>query len=107
MAEDNAPPIRFDDSAVMVALRNHWGARSNRHFHIAAQPGSFSVQGMDIASPPRPDPEDLLPTLVTQTLTIRERDTDDGMLIQAVTIPWREILKLIEGNPNLIYQIDP
>ena len=29
------------------------------------------------------------------------------MLIQAVTIPWKEILKLIKDDPNLIYQIDP
>ena len=31
-----------------------------------------------------------------QTLIISETETADGMLIQAVTIPWKEILKLIK-----------
>ena len=109
MAEDDAPPIRFDDSAVMAALGKHWGAQSNRHLHMMAQPGSYSVQGMDAAWNPTtvPDPKDLLPTLVMQTLIISETKTADGMLIQAVTIPWKEIHKLIKDDPNLIYKIDP
>ena len=51
--------------------RSTGGAQRSRHFHMVAQTGSYSVQGMDIVSPPSlPDPKDLLPTLETQTLII-------------------------------------
>ena len=44
---------------------------------------------------------------VMQTLIIQESKSAEGRVIQAVTIPWKEILKLINGDPHLIYQIDP
>jgi len=99
MSEDNRPVVPTD--MAIEALIKHWGARSTGHVHSAA-----AVAGVAITSPP-PDPQDLLPTLVMQTLIISETKTADGMLIQAVTIPWKEILKLIKDDPNLIYKIDP
>src|SRR4051812_12544784 len=107
VAEDNAPPIRFDDSAVMAALQKHWGAQRNRHFHMAAQPGSFSVHGMDaeLSVTPVPDPKDLLPTLVMQTLILPESKDTEGLLIRDITIAWWEIVKLIIQDPTLMYEI--
>ena len=112
MSEDNRPVVHTD--MAIEALIKHWGARSTGHVHSATASGTvifspLAVAGEAITSPPPPppDPQDLLPTLVMQTLIISETKTADGMLIQAVTIPWKEILKLIKDDPNLIYQIDP
>jgi hypothetical protein len=76
MAEENVPATPFDDSAVMAALGKHW-VNQTRHLHMAAQPGSYSVQGIDIVSPPpAPDPRDLFPTLVVKTLIVPEGKDD-------------------------------
>ena len=54
-----------------------------------------------------PDPSDLLPTLLTQTLIIPESKTAEGILIASIADPWRKIRKLITEDPSLIYQMDP
>jgi len=54
-----------------------------------------------------PDPKDLLPTLLTQTLIIPESKTAEGVLIASIALPWRKILKLIMEDPSLMYQMDP
>jgi len=109
MSEDNRPIVPTD--MAIEALIKHWGARSTGRVHIAEASAAVTfaplgVAGQAITSPP-PDPQDLLPTLVMQTLIISESKTTEGMLIQAVTIPWKEILKIITNDPNAIYQIDP
>lgn len=53
-----------------------------------------------------PLPENL-PVVTTKAgLITGSRDTE-GLLVQAVAIPWFEILKIIRQNPNAIYHIDP
>ena len=78
MSEDNRPVVPTD--MAIEALIKHWGARSTGHVHSAA-----AVAGVVITSPPPPppDPQDLLPTLVMQTLIISETrnrrwDVDSG-----------------------------
>jgi restriction system protein len=39
-------------------------------------------------------------------LTFGARDKE-GQLIEAVTIPWFEVIKLIQGDPRAAYEIDP
>lgn len=109
MSEDNRPVVPTDMAT--EALIKHWRARTNRHAHAANVTASGAIvlapltgtgTGTVTAPPSASDPRDLLPTLVMQTLIIPESKNADGMLIQAVTIAWREILKLIEHDPNLI-----
>ena len=33
--------------------------------------------------------------------------TDEGRLVQAVSVPWFEIMRMIEKDPDAIYEIDP
>ena len=108
-------PLTASNTAAITALRSHWRAHAHSAGH-AANIGSgaillapVKVSGTGTATPPPSTPEmsSLLPTLLMQTLIIRESKTDEGMLVQAVTIPWREIRKLIKDDPNLIYQVDP
>ena len=54
-----------------------------------------------------PEPRDVLPTLLTQTLIIPESITAEGILIASIASPWRKIRKLITEDPTLVYQMDP
>lgn len=51
--------------------------------------------------------DDGLPALVVKALIIPGNRTAEGVLIQAVTHPWRTILKIIENDPSAIYEIPP
>lgn len=48
-----------------------------------------------------------LPRLLLQTVIVPGAPTEDGRLIQAVALPWFEIIALLENDPNLAYQIPP
>jgi restriction system protein len=77
-------------------------------------PGRFSM----FAQQPRPqiaplispsDPNNYLadaPGLLLQAVIVPGDKTTEGQLIEAVAIPWFEILKLIRQSPESIYQID-
>jgi restriction system protein len=43
--------------------------------------------------------------LLLQTVIVPSRKTDEGQLIEAVTIPWFEIIEALSANPALAYQI--
>jgi restriction system protein len=47
------------------------------------------------------------PSILLQTVVELGEKTEDGHLIQAVTLPWFEIIKLIETDPSVVYQINP
>ena len=113
MSEEDRPVPPTDDYAI-AALIKHWQVQKSPQVHmvcltdslIFTEPG-FAGAVITSRPPPPPDPNELLPTLVMQTLIIQESKSAEGRVIQAVTIPWKEILKLINGDPHLIYQIDP
>lgn len=47
-----------------------------------------------------------LPGLVLQTAVIETGNaTDDGVLVQAVALPWLEIISRIEKDPDFLYQV--
>src|SRR4051794_39931547 len=105
MKDEPAPFVPSDDSAI-IALLSQWRARRDVHAQMAAVATVWGT--LTVTEPPSiPDRNDLLATLVTQTLITPESKTAEGTLIQAVTIPWREILKLIHKDPSIMYQIDP
>jgi restriction system protein len=45
--------------------------------------------------------------LLLQTVVIPGVKTREGQLIQAVTVPWGEIVKLLQSDPAIAYQIPP
>ncbi len=108
MSDDDRPVVPTD--MAIEALIKHWGARSTGHVFSAEASTTVTFAPLAVAgeaktSPP-PDPKDVLPTLVTQTLIIPESKDTEGLLIREVTIAWQEIVKLIIQNPTLMYQID-
>jgi restriction system protein len=47
-----------------------------------------------------------IPTIVLQALVIPGSNTDNGVLIEAVAIPWFKIVDLIQKDPSAIHQIN-
>lgn len=43
--------------------------------------------------------------LLLQTVIVPSRKTDEGQLIEAVTLPWFAIIKALSSNPSFAYQI--
>ena len=48
-----------------------------------------------------------LPTITIKGLLDFGGTVDDGKLVRSVALPWFEIMKMIEQDPDSIYQIDP
>ncbi len=48
---------------------------------------------------------DSLPTILLKTIIIPGDKTSEGCIIEAVSIPWIEIIKFLVRNPNLVFQI--
>jgi restriction system protein len=45
--------------------------------------------------------------LLLQTVIVPGARTDEGKLIEAVTIPWFDIIDLLKKDPNVAFQISP
>ena len=56
-----------------------------------------------------PEPREVLLTdgLLLQSVIVPGERVPDGVLIQAVAIPWYEILKLLKEDPSAVFRIPP
>jgi hypothetical protein len=45
-------------------------------------------------------------TLGVQTVILPGNKTHEGVLVESVGIVWKELLRLYQAEPNLMYQID-
>jgi restriction system protein len=61
------------------------------------------VYDTDIAFPITPDSS---VTLLSQVVIVPGGKTNNGQLIEAVTLPWFEIIRLLNRDPSAVYQID-
>jgi restriction system protein len=106
-SEDDRPVVPTD--MAIEALTKHWPALADQIRMIyGVDSATFTDSaGAVITSPPSLPGQDLLPTLLMQTLVVKGDKTPDGSVIQAVTIPWKQILRLINDDPDAIYKIDP
>jgi len=48
-----------------------------------------------------------LPQLLMQTVVVRGERTEEGRLIEAVAIPWFDIIQVLKNDPNAAFQIPP
>jgi len=51
--------------------------------------------------------EEIPPQITIQTLIIAGDKVSEGILVQGVSIAWREVIRMISRNPEEIYDIDP
>ncbi|MFO0863973.1 MAG: restriction endonuclease [Gemmataceae bacterium] len=47
------------------------------------------------------------PAILLQSVVEKSEGTSEGQIVEAVSIPWFMIAKLIEKHPSVVYQIDP
>jgi restriction system protein len=69
---------------------------------ITPESGSATFRGMqgeiNIADPPE--------ILIQQAIEVLGDEVDEGLLIHSVAIPWQQILKEIDGDPNFLSKVD-
>ncbi len=72
-----------------------------RRFSLEAEPGHFVVQGLPAAFAVGRSTTSLL----MQAVIVPGPKTDEGQLIEAVALPWFEIIELLKKDPSLVHQI--
>jgi restriction system protein len=73
-----------------------WAAAARRRNNMAAIFAAQSAQ--DKGS---------LATLLLQTVIVPGARTDEGRLIEAVALPWFEIIALLQKDPSIAFQLSP
>ncbi|MDA2938168.1 restriction endonuclease [Acidobacteria bacterium AH-259-A15] len=73
-----------------------------RQFSLHAEAGHYRIEGSAVAFNAVRDTASLL----LQAVVVPGAKTDEGQLIEAVTLPWFEIIEELSRNPSLAYQID-
>ena len=73
-----------------------------RSFHIKPETGELKLSVSDVVLTIERIPQE---TLLLQMVVIPGEETTEGQLIEAVTIPWFEIIAYIEKDPTAVYQI--
>jgi restriction system protein len=98
---DQTGPFFLDDRSSNMAAHHLMHAHT-AHRAAAAFSGSG---GLDVF-PSLPLLVDA-PSLLLQTLIVAGERTNEGRLIKAVTLPWFDIIALLERNFSIAYQIPP
>jgi restriction system protein len=110
MPTDEAPPPRrpmpeisawyLDDrSAEMISVF----ANQSRRAHAAVLSSTTGEFG-----PPLSLVEaDTIPSLLLQTMIVRGAQTNEGTLIEAVALPWFDIIALLKADPSIAFQLSP
>jgi restriction system protein len=65
------------------------------------------MAGTNRAETPLPLRFEGIAQLLLQSVIVPGARTDEGKLIEAVTIPWFSIIELLKENPNVAFQISP
>jgi len=47
------------------------------------------------------------PSLLMKAVIVPGERTEEGQLVEAVTVPWFEIIELLNRDPSVVFQIDP
>ena len=93
----------FGATADARALLQPLEARATGHAHGSADAAAVAAidEWLDAIGK-------LLPAITLKAVVLEHGEkTEDGTIVRAVAPPWFDILKIIEEDPNSIYQIDP
>src|SRR5262245_59669261 len=82
-------------SAAQIAIRHHQNV-------AASQAGTTTF-----AVPLPLRQEAAVSQLLLQSVIVPGAQTSEGKLIEAVTIPWFDIIELLKQDPNVAFQISP
>jgi restriction system protein len=92
------PPFFLDDHSSNIVPRQWATLYSARRAAILNSTG-----GSEALSPLPLSVE--TPSLLLQTVIVAGERTNDGRLIEAVTLPWFEIIALLQKDVNIAYQL--
>jgi hypothetical protein len=112
-ADTGTVTVRHDAEAVMLDLgrqmalpwdNNSWEVAAK----IAATRGAAFITGESRPETPLPlrDAADKAQLLLQAVVVPGER-TDEGKIIEAVTIPWFDIIAMLARDPNVAFEIPP
>lgn len=93
-----APDTRDDLFALELStVRANYLNDYIRERNLEAPSGSATIRWLA---------EDTSPQFIVRTLLTFGGETADGRLVQAVNLPWFEIIKIIQRDPDEVYRID-
>jgi restriction system protein len=84
------PMMRFEDRAA-------WGTNVSLPTSVLSSVGATEPVAF----------QDDTPHILLQTVVVRGPKTTEGTLIQAVAVPWFDIIALLEKDPAIAYRISP
>jgi hypothetical protein len=93
------PPFYLDDQS-WITVAHQWRARQSAYRRAAI----VNTTGRTEVFPPLPPLVDA-PGLLLQTVIIPGTRTSEGTLIEAVALPWFDIIDLIGKDPSVAYQL--
>lgn len=93
MSDDPPKGMTAEDQARVAIARN---------IRVAIQPAIEQDQALPI----RALTNDTEPGLLLSVVIVPGANTDEGLLVQAVAVPWFEIMALIQRDPNALDQMD-
>jgi restriction system protein len=97
---DKAVPFFLDDHSSNIAAR-YWVATYNAH-RVAL----LNTTGGSEVFPPLPLMEAAaLSSLLLQTVIVPGAQTNEGTLIEAVAVPWFDIIAFLKTDPRIAFQI--
>jgi restriction system protein len=75
--------------------------------HIVARNRHFSGGFTTVIDTPLPLRTSTIPQLMMKTIIVPGDKTSEGVLIEAVSLPWFAIIREVLKNPAAAFQIDP
>ena len=82
------------------------GSKARKYSVMSVAYASVEVRG-EVTAPSMASIVFHSSSLLLQAVIVPGDKTDEGRLIQAVTIPWGEIVRLLQNDPAIAYQISP
>jgi hypothetical protein len=93
-----------EDSSIEPEKREHCPVCGStaRRFSLQVETGYYRLEGSAVAFNVVRNTASLL----LQAVIVPGAKTDEGQLIEAVALPWFEIIELLCRDPSLAYQIE-
>jgi restriction system protein len=102
IGNDDAPELVQDGERARVTVAR---VRDEEHVWNGRRLFYFAWGGINAVIPPMIERVD--GTLIIAALFTPGHNTTEGVLIEAVTPAWREIARLVRGDPRLLFCIEP
>jgi restriction system protein len=108
---DEVPFVGGTDSGMAAVLahwkRAHWN-RAQYTYYVQPPSGALSFE----TAPPTVEvtPENPVVTnaevVIQAAITVEGDRTDEGLLVEAVTVPWRALVRELDRDPDLLSRFD-